>query len=109
SIGGPLPGRTNIIISRNKNFKADGCLVSDSLEGAIDEARKLDTDEIFVIGGGQIYEQALPLADKLYLTLVEDEPKADTFFPKYDGFRKTREERGSQKELKFSWVELEKD
>ncbi|PIR97742.1 MAG: hypothetical protein COT89_03130 [Candidatus Colwellbacteria bacterium CG10_big_fil_rev_8_21_14_0_10_42_22] len=109
SIGRPLPGRTNIVVSKNKGFKAEGCLIFGSLEEAIDEAKRLDIDEIFIIGGGEIYKQTLPLADKLYLTLVEDEMEADTYFPDYSGFEKTREERGEQGELKFSWVDLERD
>lgn len=88
SIGRPLPKRTNIVISRKEeNYQAPNCLNANSLEEAISLAPKQDR-EIFMIGGGQIYAQSLPLADKLYLTIVDDEPKqADTFFPGYSEFK----------------------
>ena len=88
SIGKPLSGRTNIIVTRGSSYKAEGCLVFDSLEKAIDQAKRIDNEEIFIIGGGQIYNQAIDLADKLYLTLVEGEYEADTYFPDYSSFKK---------------------
>ena len=86
SLGRPLPGRTNLIVTRNPAFRADGCLVLHRLDEALRAAGdQPGGDLIFVIGGGEIYRQALPLADRLYLTLVDDEPAdADTFFPEYD-------------------------
>lgn len=83
SIGRPLPHRTNIVITRQENYKPEGVLVVNSLEKALEEARKIDTNEIFVLGGGEIYNQALPLANRLYLTLVADDAQGDTFFPSY--------------------------
>ncbi|MEZ4210100.1 MAG: dihydrofolate reductase [Patescibacteria group bacterium] len=87
SIGRPLPGRTSIVITRNKGFKApDEVIVVESLEQALEEALKLDS-EVFVIGGGQIYAEALPITDKLYLTKVHQSfPEADIFFPEIVGF-----------------------
>lgn len=87
SIGRPLPGRTSIVITRNGAWPAlEGVVVVGSLEEALEAARGLD-DEVFVIGGGQIYEQALPLADRIYLTRVDAEfPQADTVFPTIEGF-----------------------
>jgi len=79
SIGKPLPGRTNVIISRNKNYEAGGCLVYSSLEVALHELRH--EKEIFIIGGGEIYRQALPVAQKLYLTKIHQSFPGDTFFP----------------------------
>ncbi len=77
SIGKPLPNRRNIVITRDTNYKQDGVQVVHSIE----EIEKGD-EEIFVIGGGEIYKQALPFADKLYITEVNAEEKdADTFFP----------------------------
>ena len=79
SLGRPLPGRTNVVISRNREFSAAGCLTA----GSLGEALKLfapDT-ELFIIGGGQIYAAAMPLADKIYLTLVDADYEGDTFFP----------------------------
>jgi len=70
SIGRPLPDRLNIVISRNPDFKAEGCMVVSSLHDAIDLAKREKTDEIFVIGGEQIYALAMPVADRIYLTRV---------------------------------------
>lgn len=85
----PLPNRVNIIVTLDKNFKAPDCLIAYSLEESINLGQAQKGKEIFFIGGGMIYKQALPLADKLYLTVVDDEPKqADTFFPDYSEFKK---------------------
>ncbi len=83
SIGKPLPERTNIIVTRNKNYQIKDGFVFDSLAKAIAFARKKDSQEIFVIGGGEIYNQAIASADKLYLTIIKENPEADTFFPEY--------------------------
>lgn len=120
SIGRILPNRTNIIVTRDMGYEVEGAVVVHSLEEAIERAQEvskvpsvpkvskgkfdtedkpfatsgtfdtLDTFELFIIGGSQIFEQALPLADKLYVTLVEAEfPEADSFFPEYaDKFTK---------------------
>lgn len=82
SIGKPLPNRKNIILTRDKNSKADGCIIAHSVNDVLDLIK--DEDETFVIGGGEIYKLFLPLADKLYLTEVETSLKADTFFPEFD-------------------------
>lgn len=84
SIGRPLPGRTSIIITRQPGYKAEGCLIVHSLEDAITLAKSRGEQEAFVIGGADIYAQALPLADRMYLTWVEAEPEADAFFPTFD-------------------------
>ncbi|MFT5884769.1 MAG: dihydrofolate reductase [Arcticibacterium sp.] len=81
SIGRPLPKRHNIIVTRNKRLKVLGCHVVYSLEKAYELAQELDgNDEIFVIGGANIYEQALPMVSKVYLTKVDAEPDGDAFF-----------------------------
>lgn len=80
SIGRALPGRQNIVISRNPEFQAEGCETAGSLEEAIRMARG---DEVMIIGGGQLYLQALPMADRLVITLVDCEPEADTWFPEW--------------------------
>lgn len=82
SIGRPLPNRTNIIISRQKNYQQDNCIVVASLAEAI-EVGGADK-EIFVIGGGEIYKQAIDLVDRMYITLVHDTYDGDTFFPEMD-------------------------
>jgi dihydrofolate reductase len=81
SIGRPLPNRHNIIITRNKRLKVEGCHVVYSLEKAFELAADLDgSDEIFVIGGANIYEQAWSEVDKVYLTKVNATPEGDAFF-----------------------------
>ena len=78
-----LPGRTNIVITRNPNYTAPDSLIAHSLEEAIEIAKKAEgSDKIFIIGGGQIYEEAFPLLDSLEITHVYDSPyDVDTFFP----------------------------
>lgn len=109
SIGRPLPNRRNIVVTRNKDFKAEGCEISYSLEEVLDWAKKVP-EEVFIIGGGQVYAQALPHADKLYLTLVEDSPEdADTFFGDYSEFKNVvKEEKMDNGKYKFSFLELTK-
>ncbi|MFN2260521.1 MAG: dihydrofolate reductase [Psychroflexus sp.] len=78
----PLPNRTHIVITRQKNYKKSGCIVVHSLEKAL-EISASET-EVFIIGGGEIYSQAMPFADKIELTKVHAEFDADTFFPEID-------------------------
>lgn len=87
SIGRPLPNRRNIVVTRNRGYKAEGCLVVGSMEEAIRAAENNATDnddEIFVIGGAEIYALALPVASRMYLTFVDANVPADVFFPKFD-------------------------
>lgn len=86
SIGKPLPGRNNIIITRNVDYAAPGCIIVQSIEKAIKEAKKRNQEEIFIIGGGEIYKLAMPLTDRLYLTIVDASADADTYFPSFDDF-----------------------
>ncbi|MFH1582948.1 MAG: dihydrofolate reductase [Candidatus Falkowbacteria bacterium] len=104
----PLPNRVNIILTLDNNFKAENCLVAHSLEESIELGKTQNKGEIFFIGGGQIYRQALPLADKLYLTIVDDKPtQADTFFPDYSEFKNTiKQEKKESSGYKYSFVEL---
>ncbi len=82
SLGKPLPNRTNIIITRNPNYKAEGCVVVNSLQQAIEAAK--DDENPFILGGAEIYKQAIEIADKLDLTFVHHQFEADAFFPKID-------------------------
>jgi dihydrofolate reductase len=82
SLGKPLPNRTTIIITRNKNFTQHGCIVVNSLNEAI-EATKEDENP-YILGGAEIYKQALDIADKLDLTFVHQNFEADVFFPEID-------------------------
>lgn len=84
SIGRPLPGRISIVLSRDTKFKALGVFIFDDLNSAIDYARERGETELFIIGGAQIYQQALPLADKIYLSEVDYNDKADAFFPEFN-------------------------
>lgn len=82
SIGRPLPGRTNIVVTRDRTFLADGCTVVDSIEAALDAAG--DAEEVMIMGGAQLYAQTLNRADRLYLTLVHARIRGDTRFPEID-------------------------
>lgn len=88
SIGHPLPARQNIVISSNPSFSVEGVVLVRSLDEAIDVAKPSGSEEIFVIGGGNVYAQAINRADRLYLTVVEASADADTFFPDYSRFSK---------------------
>jgi len=81
SIGRPLPGRTNIVISTNKAYTLEGCETATSLEEAIKLVKEVE--EVMIIGGGFLYSQTLKFADKLYLTFIDLEEDGDTFFPDY--------------------------
>lgn len=83
SLGRPLPNRTNIIITRDQNYTDDNVLITHSLEEAIVEAKEINED-YFIIGGGEIYKQALRKADELYITEVHHDFEGDTYFPEID-------------------------
>lgn len=107
SLGKPLPERTNIVVAKDEGYICDGCIVAHCLDEAFKIAK--EKEEIFIIGGGSIYKQTIGLADKLYLTVVEDSPEADTFFPDYSSFSKVvSEEKHEFGNLKFKYLELTK-
>ncbi len=132
SIGRVLPNRANIIITRDKNYHVEGARVVNSLEQAIEEAGKVsnvsevskaptfdtfgtfpsfDTSqkEIFVIGGGQIYAEALPFADRLYVTVIDHEYDGDSYFPDYSQFSQIVEEKQFEENgIKYKTQILEK-
>lgn len=110
SIGRPLPNRTNIVLSMDAGLTLDGCVVVHSTDEALKKAREAEQEEIFIIGGASIYQQFIPFAERLYLTLVEGEYAADTFFPEYSDFTKIiSEETVDNGTHKFSFVILEKE
>lgn len=81
SIGKPLPGRVNVVITRSPDFKPEGCITVDTIEKAKAYA---EDKEAFIIGGAEIYKAFLPIADKLYITEINHTFEADTFFPEID-------------------------
>ena len=91
SIGRPLPGRTNIVITRDESYAAEGVRVVHSLEDAISLAEDIalidGAEELVVIGGAEIYEASLALAQRIYLTRVHASPMGDAYFPDLDGAR----------------------
>ncbi|HCP08719.1 MAG TPA: diacylglycerol kinase [Candidatus Moranbacteria bacterium] len=107
SIGKPLPNRKNIVVTLDKDYKAEGVEIRHSLEDLLSEARQSE-EEIFIIGGGQIYNLSLPYADKLYLTVVDDAPEdADTFINDYSEFKNVLEkEECDNGQYKFTFLEL---
>jgi len=84
AVNKPLPGRTNIVITRNQLWKYEGVKIAMDLAGSIEIARQTNAKQLFIIGGGEIYTQAIPLADTIYLTRVHTILKGDTFFPALD-------------------------
>ena len=88
SIGKPLPGRRNLVVSRNSAFTAPGCEVVHSLDAAL--AACAEAAEVMIIGGATIYAQAMPLAGRLYLTTIEHEFEGDTYFPEWSAAEWTR-------------------
>jgi dihydrofolate reductase len=83
SFGSALPGRTNIIITRNPGYRAEEAITVTSLEAALAEAARYNSDTIFIAGGAEIYRQALPVADTMYLTHILAEVEGDAFFPEF--------------------------
>ena len=107
----PLPGRTNIVVTRDPLWRYDGVLVAPSLEDAFNLAKDAPgSDEIHIGGGAQLYEQALPYVDRLYLTLIDDSKPADSFFPAYESAftKKVRQEEHEWNGLKYHWLDLER-
>lgn len=92
SIGRPLPGRKNIVLTHSKEFKAEGCTVVHSLEDAFQAAG--DVDEVMIMGGSGIYDQSLARAGRLYLTEVDADVKGDVYFPEFN---------------KGEWIEVERE
>ncbi len=108
--GGPLKERTNIVVTHDPNWKYEWVTVVGSLEEGIEKAKALDAEEIHIGGGAEIYKQALPHITKLYLTLIDAEAEADTFFPRYETefTKRVFEEEHEYKGLKYGWVDLER-
>lgn len=110
SIGRPLPNRTNIIVTHDASYHANGCVVVHSLEAALAHARTTEKEEVFIFGGAQIYEEAMPQVGRLYLTVINaSDPEADTSFPDYSSFTNIIEKEAREQEgLAYSWLTLER-
>jgi dihydrofolate reductase len=112
SIGKPLPGRTTIIITRQSDYKAEGCIVVNSIDKAITEAKKLD-DCACIIGGAEIYRQSLDLTDTIFITRIHHKFDGDTFFPeiKYAEWETINEEHfepDEKNKYRYSFIELKR-
>ena len=106
SIGRPLPNRTNVVVTRRKDYRPEGCLIAGSLEQAVGLFDP--SEEIFIIGGAQIYAQAMPMADRLYLTEIDSDYEGDTRFPEWKREEWTllseeRHERGERYDRPFAF------
>jgi len=111
SIGKPLPNRTNIIITRDQAYKAEGCIVVNSIDAALLAVE--GNEEVMVIGGAQIYKEFLPKANKIYLTIIETDFEGDAYFPEYDieEWQETafeEHERDAQNQYDYRFLTLER-
>ncbi|OGS98252.1 MAG: diacylglycerol kinase [Gallionellales bacterium RIFCSPLOWO2_12_FULL_59_22] len=112
SIGRPLPGRTTVVVSRDRNLKIDGCIVAHSLAEAL--AACASDPEVFVVGGADIYAQSLGLADALYITEIRQDVAGDAWFPEFDRaeWQETSREKHSQETpqpLEYHFVTYRRD
>ncbi|MFF3100099.1 dihydrofolate reductase [Viridibacillus arvi] len=110
SIGKPLPGRTNIVITRDEEYAREGIVIVHSLEEALALAEK-ESEEIMIIGGEQIFRMTLPMADRLYVTKIEKQYEGDTFFPSYgDEWQVVSQSEVNETEdgLKFTYLVYER-
>ncbi len=108
SVGKPFSKRTNIILSQDNNFNRNDCIIVRSIEDALKKSENYN--EVMIIGGASIYRQFLPLANRMYLTLIDDNFKADVFFPDFDvsKWKETKREDKKSKDYKYSFVVLDK-
>ena len=109
SIGRPLPNRRNIIITRDENYTVSGCEITHSLTDALDLVKD---SEVFIIGGGEIYQQSMSIADRIYLTVVHEDFNGDTYFPEIgDEWIKVKREDhqpDEKNQYKYSFIDYEK-
>lgn len=111
SIGNkPLPNRTNIVVTRNHSVAIPDVVICHSFEGALKKAKDID-ENIFIIGGGEIYKEAIRLVDRLYLTIIDGDAVSDVFFPSFEEFSIiNNEDHFDEKSgLHYSFVDLERN
>lgn len=107
--GRPMPKRTNIIVTKNPNYivKMENCIVVHSFDEALEKAKQIEKDEIFVAGGGQLFAAAIEKADKLYLTIVKKTAQGDTYFPDYSDFGIVAyKQSGKSGDLEYTFLDL---
>ncbi len=109
-LGKPLPGRTNIVLTRNGDYYHPGVETAHSLEAAFAIAEREEPSEIHIGGGAELYEVAMPYVSQLHLTLVESETEADAFFPEFESrFTLTKEYPTLESDgLKYQWIDYER-
>ncbi|GAA4071532.1 dihydrofolate reductase [Amphibacillus indicireducens] len=100
SFGKPLPNRHHVVLTRNKDFQADGCVVFHQIEDVLDYIKPFSNQEVIVIGGSEIYQQFLKYADRLYITYIDAEFEGDTYLPEFDlsNWQLTSKEKGIKNE-----------
>jgi len=103
SIGRPLPGRKTVVLTRSRDYRAAGCIVVHSLRDALDECA--GADKVFICGGGEVYGEAMPLASRIYLTVVHGEVAGDVLFPEIpDEFVEVARENAAENMLSFTFI-----
>ncbi|MDD2337597.1 MAG: dihydrofolate reductase [Geobacteraceae bacterium] len=107
TLGGPLPGRVNIVLTRDCGYRAAGCLVVHDRDEALHVVA--DADELFVCGGGELYREFLPLADKIYLTVLHQEVEGDVLFPEIPGYFVVTEREKVSEPVPHSFLVYEKE
>ncbi|HMO78351.1 MAG TPA: dihydrofolate reductase [Candidatus Paceibacterota bacterium] len=110
-LGKPLPGRTNIVVTRKPEIPYEGAVTAGSLEAAFAIAESENPTEIHIGGGAELYAAALPYVDRLHLTLVDGEAEGDTFFPEFENdFLIVKEfEPMTSGEIKYQWVDYQRN
>jgi dihydrofolate reductase len=110
SIGKPLPGRMNIVLSDIPSYAPEGVTVCTSLNDALRVAQSNDSEDVFIIGGGLVYAQTIEHADRLYLTLIDSDVEGDVVFPTYTHlpFIVTEQKKGEHEGLSYEFVTLER-
>ncbi len=110
SIGHPLPDRTNLVLTTDPAWSHQGVVACSTLEDALMNARATGTDEVFVIGGGTVYAQTINIADRLYLTLIDDDTEGDVYFPDYTRLplSETFREEHTETLPRFTWTTFER-
>lgn len=109
-LGKPLPGRTNIVVTRDEAYRHDGAVVAHSLEEAFETASRETPAEIHIGGGAELYRQALPLVDKLFLTLFDDDREGDSSFPEYEDQFTEMRRHGTRvhNDIAYEWIDYER-